>query len=290
MVAAQSGLRGVSPTVVRDPAALRAACAPWRRAGERIALVPTMGALHAGHISLVAAARAHGAARVIASIFVNPTQFGPNEDFAVYPRDEAGDLDALARAGADIAYLPDAAAMYPPGDATRVRVTGLTDCLCGPLRPGHFEGVATVVAKLFGQALPDLAMFGEKDYQQLLVVRRMAADLALTPAIVGVPTLREADGLAMSSRNRRLPAAARAAAPRLYGAMREAAARIAGGEAPPAPLAAALAELTRAGFDPVEYFELRDARTLAPAAAAPARLFAAAHLAGVRLIDNVAVG
>lgn len=290
MAAAEFGLRELSLAVVRDPAALRAALAPLRRAGGRIALVPTMGALHEGHVSLVAAARAHGATHVVASIFVNPTQFGPNEDFAVYPRDEAGDLAALARAGVDIAYLPDAAAMYPKGDATRVRVSGLTECLCGPLRPGHFEGVATVVTKLFGQAQPDLAMFGEKDYQQLLVVRRMTEDLSLTPRIVPVPTLREADGLAMSSRNRRLSPDARALAPTLPARMRDIAAAIAGGAAPAPLLADGIAALTRAGFGPIDYLELRRVDDLAPAQSAPARLFAAAYLEGVRLIDNIPVG
>jgi pantoate--beta-alanine ligase len=280
----------LSLAVVRDAVALRAVLASARRAGERIALVPTMGALHRGHVSLVAAARAAGATRVVVSIFVNPTQFGPTEDFAVYPRDEAGDLAALTRAGADVAYLPDAAQMYAPGGAPRGGGAGLTECLCGPLRPGHFEGVATVVAKLFGQTMPDLATFGEKDYQQLLVVRRMAADLSLTPTIVAVPTLREADGLAMSSRNRRLSAAGRALAPSLHATMRDVGARIAGG-APPAPcLADGLSALERAGFGPIDYFELRDGDTLAPAQAAPARLFAAAYLEGVRLIDNIAIG
>lgn len=290
MAAAQSRVRELSLATVRDPVALRAALARPRRAGARIALVPTMGALHEGHISLVAAARAHGAALVVASIFVNPTQFGPKEDFAVYPRDESGDLAALARAGVDIAYLPDAASMYAPGEATRVRVGGLTDCLCGPLRPGHFEGVATVVTKLFGQTRPDLAMFGEKDYQQLLVVRRLTEDLALTPTIVPVPTLREADGLAMSSRNRRLSPSGRALAPTLHATMRDIGARIAGGADPAPLLAEGAAALTRAGFGPIDYLELRHAETLAPAQAAPARLFAAAYLDGVRLIDNIAVG
>jgi pantoate--beta-alanine ligase len=272
--------------IVRDPASLRAALG----SGGPIGLVPTMGALHEGHLSLVAAARAAGARKVVVSIFVNPTQFGPKEDFSVYPRDEAGDLAALARAGADLAYLPDAAAMYPPGDSTRVRVSGLTECLCGPLRPGHFEGVATVVAKLFGQTRPDFAAFGEKDYQQLLVVRRMTADLALTPAIVAVPTLREADGLAMSSRNRRLSASGRKLAPALHATMRDIAAKIAARAAPAPLLAEGIASLGRAGFGPIDYLELRDADMLAPATQAPARLFAAAYLEGVRLIDNIPVG
>jgi pantoate--beta-alanine ligase len=280
----------LSLAVLRDPEALLAALAPPRRAGARIALVPTMGALHDGHMSLVAAAHAHGATLVVASIFVNPTQFGPKEDFAVYPRDEAGDLAALARAGVDIAYLPDAAAMYAPGDATRVRVAGLTEYLCGPLRPGHFEGMATVVAKLFGQTRPDLALFGEKDYQQLLVVRRMTEDLALTPTIVPVPTLREADGLAMSSRNRRLSPSGRALAPTLHATMRGIGAKIVGGAAPAPLLAEGVAALMRAGFGPIDYLELRRADDLATAQAAPARLFAAAYLEGVRLIDNIAVG
>ncbi len=277
-------------SIARRVADLRAQIAGARKAGKRIGFVPTMGALHAGHLALVDAAR-RDADYLVASIFVNPTQFGPSEDLDAYPRDEAGDLAALARVGVDLAYLPGVADMYAPGDATRVTVAGsLSEVLCGPVRPGHFQGVATVVAKLFGQVQPDVAAFGEKDYQQLLVVKRLVEDLAMPVRIVPVATLREADGLAMSSRNRRLSADLRAIAAHLPTTMARAAARIlAGGDAHACAKDAA-GELSAKGFGPIDYVELRDAATLALAMAPPARLFAAAHLGGVRLIDNIAVG
>jgi len=192
-----------TPQHLSDFPALRAAVAAWRGAGERVALVPTMGALHEGHLHLVAEAK-RLAPRVVVSIFVNPTQFGPNEDYARYPRDVAADLAVLSGAGADAAWTPDVATMYPAGFATRIDVAGLTDGLCGPLRPGHFSGVATVVTKLLNQVRPDVALFGEKDFQQLQVIRQVVSDLDMAVAIHGVPTIREADGLAMSSRNRYL--------------------------------------------------------------------------------------
>ena len=190
----------MKPRIVRTVADLRQAVAVWRAAGERVGLVPTMGALHDGHLSLVRAAFAQ-CRRTIVSIFVNPTQFGPNADFDRYPRDLDGDVAKLAPLGVDVVFNPDVAEMYPSGFATTVTVAGLTDGLCGPFRPGHFAGVATVVSKLLNQAGADAAFFGEKDWQQLQVIRRLARDLDIPVAIVGVPTVREADGLAMSSRN-----------------------------------------------------------------------------------------
>jgi pantoate--beta-alanine ligase len=277
-------MTAVFPTV----AALRAQVAAWRHEGARVALVPTMGALHAGHISLVSAGLAR-ADRVVASIFVNPTQFGPTEDLAKYPRMEAADVAMLEAAGAHGAFIPPVGEMYPQGHATRVDVKGLTDCLCGAARPGHFSGMATVVTKLLLQCLPDVAMFGEKDYQQLLVVKRLVRDLDIPVEIVGCPTVREADGLAMSSRNARLSPDARAKAPMLHRAMVELARKVAAG-ADPAPLLAAMrASLSASGFAPVDYLELRHPETLAPARGQPARVFAAAWLGDVRLIDNVPV-
>ena len=273
-----------------DVAPLRAEVAGWRRAGARIVLVPTMGALHAGHLALMARARELGQ-RVVASIFVNPTQFGPNEDFSRYPRDTETDLSLLAEAGVDAAYLPEVSGMYPESFSTRIEVEGLTDGLCGAYRPGHFSGVATVVTKLLNRVQPDVALFGEKDFQQLLVIRRAVRDLDLPVEIQGVPTLREADGLALSSRNRYLDADARARAPRLHAVLTGIARGMAaGGEAAPL-LAQGRADLEAAGFGPVQYLEVRDAETLAPTerATRPARVLAAAYLGRTRLIDNVAI-
>ena len=268
---------------------LRSHVARWRAAGETVALVPTMGALHEGHLALVAEARTL-ARRVVVSIFVNPTQFGPSEDFSVYPRDLAADLAALARAEADAAWTPDVAAMYPPGFATRIEVAGLTDGLCGPLRPGHFSGVATVVTKLLAQVGPDVALFGQKDFQQLRVIQQVAADLDLPVRIHGVPTLREPDGLALSSRNRYLTEAERQVAPALPAALAAVAEATRGGAPVAGPLAEATARLTAAGFT-VQYLAVCDARTLAPVerVSAPARVFAAAYLGRTRLIDNIPV-
>jgi pantoate--beta-alanine ligase len=276
--------------VARSVAALRAAVAGWRAKGQRVGLVPTMGALHAGHIALVAAAQAQ-AQRVVMSIFVNPKQFGPREDFSAYPRPEADDLAKLAAANADLAYIPTPDEMYPEGFATTISVGGVSEGLCGAHRPGHFDGVATVVAKLFTQVAPDIAFFGEKDYQQLLVVRRMARDLDLPLDVVGVPTVREPDGLALSSRNVYLSAEERRIAPSLHRLMREAAAAIIQSGAPGGILARAIMALGEAGLM-VEYLELRDAETLAPLTATPtrpARLLAAVHLGRTRLIDNLSV-
>jgi pantoate--beta-alanine ligase len=283
-------MSGMSLTVARSIAELRRQIDGWRSADERIGLVPTMGALHAGHLALVAAARER-CRRVIVSIFVNPRQFGPREDFTTYPRPETDDLDKLADAAADLVFMPAVEEMYPPGFATTISVGGPSEGLCGAHRPGHFDGVATVVAKLLTQATPDAAFFGEKDYQQLLVVRRMARDLNLRSEIVGVPTVREPDGLALSSRNVYLSADERRLAPQLHRLMRAAAADIAAGAAPAAIVSRTIAELGFQGFM-VEYLELRDAATLAPVAATPsrpARLLAAVHLGRTRLIDNVPV-
>lgn len=276
------------PSVVRRIAELRTAVDAWRRSGERVALVPTMGALHAGHIALVAAARAV-ADRVVVSIFVNPTQFAPTEDLATYPRDLASDLAKLERKGVDLVYAPDVGEMYPEGASTVVTVGGPSAGLESDARPHFFAGVATVVTKLFVQCAPDVAAFGEKDFQQLAVVRRLTTDLGLQIEILAVPTVRDPDGLAMSSRNAYLDPQARARAPSLQAALAAAAQAIEAGAAPEAALTAARRAIEAAGFT-VDYVELRDSGSLGPARAdRPARLLAAARLAGVRLIDNVAV-
>jgi pantoate--beta-alanine ligase len=277
--------------IIRELGALRRAVGALRASGETLALVPTMGALHAGHMALITAAQAQ-ATHVAASIFVNPTQFGPNEDFAAYPRDEARDAAMLAEAGVAILWAPDVAAMYPPGHASHIHVAGLGDDFCGAARPGHFDGVATVVAKLLNQVQPDAALFGEKDWQQLAVIRRMVADLDLPLAIHGVPIVREADGLARSSRNAYLSARERAAAAAFPLALQAAAAAMAAG----APVAAALADAEAAilagGFDRIDYVALADAGTLERLGAlrSPARLLAAARIGRTRLIDNWPVG
>jgi pantoate--beta-alanine ligase len=278
----------VSPPVVRTVAALRAVVAGWKADGARVGVVPTMGALHAGHQSLVRAARA-GTDRGIVTLFVNPRQFNSPTDLAAYPRTEADDAAMLAALGIDLLYVPEPDQMYPEGFTTSVSVAGLGEDLCGAFRPGHFEGVATVVAKLLIQTAADRAYFGEKDYQQLLVVTRLARDLDLPVEIVGCPTVREADGLALSSRNARLGPVERAAAPALAAALTAAADAISEGAPSVEALARARADILAAGFDQVEYLELRRAADLAPAtdATAPARLLAAVWLGGVRLIDNV---
>jgi pantoate--beta-alanine ligase len=270
--------------IARTLAELRDGCARLRAGGRALALVPTMGALHAGHLALLAAAPAGSA--VAASIFVNPLQFAPNEDLSRYPRDEAGDLGKLEAAGCGLVWLPDAATMYPPDCATTIEVAGPAERWEGTIRPGHFRGVATVVARLFGQVGPDSACFGEKDWQQLQVVTRMVADLPLPVRIVGVPTVREADGLAMSSRNRFLSAADRARAPELPRVLQATAAQI--GMGVEAALEDARAALQGAGFA-VDYVALVDGASLAPldAPRAGARLIAAARLGGVRLLDNI---
>ena len=275
---------------------LRSAIEAWRAKGERIAFVPTMGALHEGHLTLVRAAR-EKADRVVVSIFVNPTQFGPNEDLDAYPRTLEADSRLLEGEGGDALWAPNAEEMYPDGFATSISVEGVSADFCGASRPGHFAGVATVVCKLFNQVRPDIALFGEKDWQQLAVIRRMARDLDLSlpyaDAILGVPTVREADGLALSSRNRYLDEAARAQAAVLPTAMRQAIARMEAG----APVGAALRDLEHklieGGFSKVDYAALADAASLEridTLSNRPARLLVAAHIHGTRLIDNMAVG
>jgi pantoate--beta-alanine ligase len=270
---------------------LRSAIASWRRSGETVALVPTMGALHAGHLSLLELAHAR-CQRIVVSLFINPTQFGPKEDYAAYPRDEAADAAKLAAAGADLLYAPAVSEMYPEGFATQVTVGRLTEHLCGPYRPGHFEGVATVVTKLLLQSLPDVAVFGEKDWQQLQVIRRLARDLDIPVAIAGAPTVREADGLAMSSRNAYLSPAERAIAASLNRGLRELAQAVARGEPCRAAEEHALRVLLENGFTSVDYVTVADAETLQPIeriGKRPARAFAAAWLRRTRLIDNVAI-
>jgi pantoate--beta-alanine ligase len=267
---------------------LRSACVRLRDDSGALALVPTMGALHQGHRTLVRTAVASGAATV-ASIFVNPLQFAPNEDLSRYPRDEAGDLEALRAEGCALAWLPDVATMYPAGEATAITVGGPAERWEGDARPGHFRGVATVCAKLFGQVRPDRAYFGEKDWQQLQVVKRMVADLLLPLEIVGVPTVREPDGLAMSSRNRFLSVAERTTAPVLYATLCAIVRAVAVGASAPDSLANARTGLARAGLK-VDYLALVDGPGLAPIEALQpdARLIAAAQLGSVRLLDNIA--
>lgn len=277
--------------IIRSKAALQQMTRGWRRAGEVIGVVPTMGALHQGHLSLVRAAKA-GADRVIVTIFVNPKQFNDPKDLENYPRTEEEDARKLIPFEVDAIYCPDPDQIYPDGFVTTVSVGGVADELEGASRPGHFDGVATVVTKLFTQTMADRAWFGEKDYQQLQVVTRLSADLDLGTEVIGCPTIREEDGLALSSRNLLLSDRARIKAPALNAAMERAAARIGAGEPVAQVLAEASAEVERAGFNAVEYMELRDSETLKPVEGLdrPARLLAAAQLAGVRLIDNIAVG
>lgn len=280
----------MSAPVLRRKAELRAAVAGWHGAGESVGLVPTMGALHDGHLSLVAAAKA-SCPRVVVTIFVNPKQFNNPDDLKTYPRTEAQDAETLAPFAVDALYVPEPEQIYPAGFATKVSVAGLTDVLCGAHRPGHFDGVATVVSKLFLQSRADRAFFGEKDFQQLQVVRRMAADLDIPIEVTGCPTIREADGLAMSSRNMRLTEAGRRVAPALYAEMQRAAEALRSGAAAGPLLAEASERLIAAGFQRVDYLELRAVADLSllDAAAAPARLFGAAFIDGVRLIDNIPV-
>jgi pantoate--beta-alanine ligase len=279
------------PAIARTIAALDRALGKFRAAGESVALVPTMGALHAGHLALVRRARRR-AGRVVVSIFVNPAQFAPHEDFSSYPRTFDADIAALTALGVDLVWAPTPEIMYAPGFATMVQVKGPAAAdLEDRFRPHFFGGVATVVAKLFAQCRPDFALFGEKDYQQLKTVTRMAADLDLKVRVIGVATLREKDGLALSSRNVYLSPTERAAAPALHRVLKESAARIAAGE----PIARVMSEgwiaIEAAGFA-VDYFEARHAETLARVEAlsdGPIRLLAAARLGKTRLIDNIAV-
>lgn len=280
------------PPCVSTISALRAQHHAWRAGGLRIGFVPTMGALHAGHLSLVRLLKAR-LDRVTASIFVNPKQFAPHEDLESYPRDLAGDCQKLADAGCDLIFTPERDTMYPSDFATSVLVSGVSEGLESSIRPHFFGGVATIVTKLLLQSLPDAAAFGEKDYQQLLVVRALVRDLDVPVDILAGETVREADGLAMSSRNAYLSPAQRAIAPALYATLSRCAARIAAGE----PLAPVLADgettLRAAGFDGVEYLAARGAEDLAilpgPALDRPGRLLVAVKLGKTRLIDNVRI-
>lgn len=272
---------------VREVKVLRGLVAGWKAAGNSVGVVPTMGALHDGHLSLVHAAKA-GSERVIATIFVNPKQFNNPDDLAKYPRTEERDAAMLMEGGVDVLFAPPPEVVYPEGFAATVSVGGVARELEGAFRPGHFDGVATVVTKLLLMTGADRAFFGEKDWQQLQVVRRLVRDLNIPVTITGCPTLREADGLAMSSRNMRLSAAERRIAAALHRALAEAAGAIRRGAPAGQTLAAARAAVLEAGFSEVEYLDLRDAENLGPATAGrPARLLAAAKLAGVRLIDNI---
>lgn len=276
--------------IIRDVKSLRKSVAALRQNGTRIALVPTMGALHEGHMSLVRAARNH-ADHVVTSIFVNPIQFGPNEDLSRYPRQEEQDVAILDGEGCAIVWAPDVAAMYPQGFDSSIKVGALAERWDGAARPGHFDGVATVVTKLFNQVEPDVALFGEKDWQQLAVLRRTVADFDMTIEIIGVPTHRAEDGLALSSRNAYLSEVERTAAPTLHQAMQTAATSIVGGADIEVSLDEAKAKITKAGFGPIDYLELVHADTLEPMRefVNPARMIAAAKLGSTRLIDNIAV-
>lgn len=280
----------MTPERLRTVADLRDRVRGWKAAGNVVGVVPTMGALHEGHLSLVRAAQ-HDCARVIVTIFVNPKQFNNPDDLAKYPRTEEADAALLATLGIDAIFAPAAAEVYPDGFATNVRVAGISERLEGLHRPGHFDGVATVVAKLFGMTMADRAYFGEKDWQQLQVVRRMAVDLNIPVEVIGCPTIREADGLARSSRNVRLSPDARAVAAALPREMSAVAVALRHGAAVVSTLAAAKGALLQAGFDKVEYIDLCDAETLMwiDHLDGPARLLAAAWVGGVRLIDNIPV-
>jgi len=280
----------VTVQTIRQLKPLRKAIAALRAQGGKVAFVPTMGALHAGHMALVAEARKR-APHVVASIFVNPKQFGPNEDLSAYPRRAAKDSAMLTQAGVAVLWMPDVETMYPVGHATGVSVSGVSEGLDGKSRPGHFDGVATVVAKLFNQVRPDIALFGEKDFQQLAVIRRMVADLDFPIEIVGVPTEREEDGVALSSRNVYLTAEERTQARALPRALGAAAAAIEGGGDVADALAKAETALIEGGFQSIDYVALCDAVTLQPVSelSRPARLLAAARIGAARLIDNVPV-
>lgn len=277
--------------VIATPAAMSSWSEQARAQGQRIAFVPTMGALHAGHVALLQEGRRR-AERLVLSIFVNPAQFGPREDLERYPRDLPGDLAQAASAGVDVAFVPERTSMYPAGHQTTVQVHELETGMCGATRPGHFVGVATVVCKLFNIVRPHLAIFGEKDFQQLAVLRRMVRDLDMPVEVVGLPTVREADGLAMSSRNRYLSPAERVRALVLSRSLQAARARFEAGERDAAALVAEVRSGLQAAVDRIDYVELRDAETLRPldAVEQPAVIAVAAHLGPTRLIDNIRLG
>jgi len=281
-----------TPPIVRTVAELRAQVAAWRANGERVGFAPTMGSLHEGHLSLVRLAKQH-AGRCVVSIFVNPTQFAPEEDFEAYPRNETGDAALLSTVGCDLVFAPAVEEMYPAGASTKVSVAGVSEPLDGEARPGHFDGVATVVTKLLLQCGPDVAVFGEKDYQQLQVIRRLVRDLDIPVTVLGAPTARAEDGVALSSRLAYLTAAERRVAPEMSRALAEAVAALRAGAAVAESEAAAIARLQAAGFSRVDYVEVRAAEDLARLGpgpvAQPARILAAAALGKARLIDNMAV-
>jgi pantoate--beta-alanine ligase len=277
---------------VTTVAAVREHVRRWRSEGRRVAFVPTMGNLHTGHVSLIEAARRHGD-RFVASIFVNPMQFGPNEDYAQYPRTPTKDADMLAEAGCNLMFMPDVAQIYPNGSerATRVDVPSLSRVLDGEFRPGHFEGVSTIVATLFHIVEPDVAIFGEKDFQQLTIIRRMVADLCMAVEIVGAPTVRDSDGLAMSSRNQYLTSAERQVAPRIYQTLRAAANRLQAGDTEFSSIERTGVEaLAKGGMKP-DYFSVRRAQDLGAPAPDTKHLvvLTAARLGKARLIDNIQV-
>ena len=276
--------------IVRTVAEMRSHVSMWRREGLSVALVPTMGSLHAGHLSLMKVGKERSD-RVVATIFVNPLQFAPNEDFETYPRREDSDIRKLVEEDIDLLFAPDVNEMYRPDATTTINVGGLTDCLCALSRPGFFDGVATVVTKLLLQALPDIAIFGEKDYQQLLVIKRLATDLDIPVEIIGAPTIREEDGLALSSRNVYLDTKSRSIAPSMYNILTQYASDISNGNDIKKSLQLAKQNMQKSGFEKIEYLDLRSSQTLQACndIKRPSRLFAAAWLGSTRLIDNLAI-
>ena len=276
--------------IIRTVAELRSRVSLWRRQGLSISLIPTMGSLHAGHLSLMKVGKERSD-RVIATIFVNPLQFAPNEDFETYPRRENSDVHKLIEEGVDLLFAPDVNEMYRSDATTTINVAGLTDCLCGLSRPGFFDGVATVVTKLLLQSLPDIAIFGEKDYQQLLVIRRLSTDLDIPVEIIGAPTIREEDGLALSSRNIYLDAKSRSVAPSMYNILSQHASNISNGNDIKKSLELAKRHMHDSGFEKIDYLDLRSSQTLQACndIKSPSRLFAAAWLGSTRLIDNMAI-
>ena len=276
--------------IIRTVADLRSRVSMWRRQGLSISLIPTMGSLHAGHLSLMKVGKERSD-RVIATIFVNPLQFAPNEDFETYPRRENSDVHKLIEEGVDLLFAPDVNEMYRSDATTTINVAGLTDCLCGLSRPGFFDGVATVVTKLLLQSLPDIAIFGEKDYQQLLVIKRLSTDLDIPVEIIGAPTIREEDGLALSSRNIYLDAKSRSVAPSMYNILSQHASNISNGNDIKKSLELAKQHMHDSGFEKIDYLDLRSSQTLQACndIKRPSRLFAAAWLGSTRLIDNMAI-
>ncbi|MDC1171374.1 pantoate--beta-alanine ligase [Alphaproteobacteria bacterium] len=276
--------------IVRTVAELRSHVSAWRKDGLSISLIPTMGSLHAGHLSLMKVGR-EKSDKVIASIFVNPLQFAPNEDFETYPREENFDILKLVEEGVDLLFAPKVNEMYREKSKTTINVGGLTDCLCALSRPGFFDGVATVVTKLLLQALPDIAIFGEKDYQQLLVIKRFTTDLDIPVEIIGAPTIRENDGLALSSRNIYLDTKSRSIAPSMYSILNQHASNISNGSDIKKSLEIARKNLQDSGFGKIDYLDLRNSQTLEACGdlKQPSRLFAAAWLGSTRLIDNLAI-